>query len=151
MGRGKRSAMSSDRIVAVAGSTGIPFAELRFSASRSGGPGGQHVNTTSSRVTLYFDVAASPSLSAEQKRTVAQRLHKRISREGVLVMHAQSRRSQAANRALLVERFAELLSRALTPRKPRKPTRPGKAAVARRLEAKRRRAELKASRRGREP
>ncbi|HMC82356.1 MAG TPA: aminoacyl-tRNA hydrolase [Candidatus Polarisedimenticolia bacterium] len=72
--------------------------ELRFTASRSGGPGGQNVNKVSTRVTLWFDVAGSPSLTAEQRSLIRSRLATRISKEGVLRVVSQQTRSQAANR-----------------------------------------------------
>ena len=121
----------------------IPEAELTFTASRSGGPGGQHVNKVASRVTLRFDVAGSPSLDDEQKQRIAARLATRITKDGELLLHASRHRSQAANRLDLVQRFAELLRAALTPRRKRRKTAPTRAARERRLEGKRRRSEQK--------
>jgi ribosome-associated protein len=129
-------------------SLSIPEDELSFSASRAGGPGGQHVNKVSSRVTLRFDVGGSPSLDASRRRRLLSRLATRINRDGVLVMHCQKHRSQAANRAELRERFRELLRVALARRKKRVSTRPSRAAVRRRLEGKRRRGRLKRERGG---
>lgn len=124
----------------------IPEHEITFSASRSGGPGGQHVNKVSSRVTLYFDVTASPSLSETQKRRILQRLATRISQDGVLRVVAQQHRSQAANRKAATERFANLLCDALTPVAVRRQTTVPEAAQQRRLEAKKRRGQLKQQR-----
>jgi ribosome-associated protein len=124
----------------------IPELELTFSASRSGGPGGQHVNKVSSRVTLYFDVTASPSLSEAQKRLILQRLATRISKDGVLRVAAQQHRSQVANRKVATERFADLLRNALAPVTVRRQTTVPEAARQRRLEAKKRRAQLKQQR-----
>jgi ribosome-associated protein len=121
----------------------IPESELQFLASRAGGPGGQHVNKVSSRVTLRFDLWASPSLDEEQKRRIAQRLATRITKEGVLTMHARRHRSQAMNREELVGRFTELLREALRPRRARRKTRPSRAVKERRLSDKRRRGEQK--------
>jgi ribosome-associated protein len=121
----------------------IPESELRFLASRAGGPGGQHVNKVSSRVTLRFDLWASPSLDEAQKRRIAQRLATRITKEGVLTLHARRHRSQAMNREELVGRFAELLREALRPRRARRKTRPSRAVKKRRLDEKRRRGEQK--------
>lgn len=127
----------------------IPDEEVRFTASRASGPGGQHVNKTATRVTLAFDVAASRALSAEQKLRLRARLGRRLSTEGVLKVSAGERRSQLANRRLAEERLTGLLRRALAPPPPpRRPTRPTAAARARRLEAKRRRSRLKEQRRG---
>jgi ribosome-associated protein len=117
--------------------------ELSFAASRSSGPGGQNVNKLNTRVTLYFDVASSPSLSEDQKRLILSRLATRISKRGVLSVVSQRHRSQSANREAAVERFVELLQRALEQARPRKKTRVPFAARQRRLEAKTRRSRLK--------
>jgi ribosome-associated protein len=124
----------------------IPEDELVFTASRSGGPGGQHVNKVSSRVTLRFDLDASPSLTAEQKRRVRRRLATRVSRDGVLRVVCGRHRSQIANRREATERFAELVRQALRRARRRRKTTVPTASKRRRLEAKRRRATLKRSR-----
>lgn len=124
----------------------IPLDEVRFTASRAGGPGGQHVNKVNSRITLHFDVDGSPSLDDDQRRRLHARLPTRIGRDGVLRLHVQAHRSQARNREVAVERFAELLSDALRPRRPRKPTRVSRTQKERRLESKRRRSDTKQSR-----
>ena len=124
----------------------IPEHEITYSTSRSGGPGGQHVNKVSSRVTLYFDVAASPSLSATQKQRILRRLSTRISKDGVLRVVAQQHRSQAANRKVATERFADLLHNALTPVAMRRPTAIPEASRQRRLQTKKRRSQLKQQR-----
>lgn len=121
----------------------IPESELEFLASRAGGPGGQHVNKVSSRVTLRFDLWGSTTLDEEQKRRIAEALPTRITKEGVLTMHARRHRSQAMNREELLGRFAELLREALRPRRARRKTRPSRAAKKRRLDEKRRRGEQK--------
>jgi len=121
----------------------IPVAELEFRASRASGPGGQGVNTTDSRVELRFDVAGSPSLSAEDKERALRRLGPRLDRNGVLRVVAQAQRSQLANRRAATERFAELLAAALATPRARTPTRPSRAAAARRVESKRRRSDVK--------
>lgn len=126
----------------------LPVAELELSASRSSGPGGQHVNKTESRVTLHFDVEQSPSLTDGQRRRLRERLPTRITRDGVLVMHCQKHRSQAANRAELLERLEELLREALRRRRPRRRTRPTKRSKERRLQQKQRRGRLKRERSG---
>lgn len=125
--------------------------ELRFTASRSGGPGGQHVNKVNSRVTLHFDLWGSASLTDEQKRRIASRLPTRINKEGVLKLHAQRHRSQAANRAELIERFALLLHEALRLRRARRPSRPSRNSVERRLEEKKRRSRMKQRRSAKAP
>ena len=120
--------------------------ELSFTASRSSGPGGQHVNKTATQVTLSFDVDGSGSLTEQQKRTLRQRLGGRISREGVLKLTSGRRRSQHRNRQDAVERFVALLAAALAPVKPRRPTRPSRAARESRLRGKQHRAGLKKTR-----
>lgn len=124
----------------------IPEDELGFTASRSGGPGGQQVNKQSTRVTVWFDVANSESLSAPQKRRVFEGLPTRINKRGVLRVVSQKTRSQALNRVAAMERLADLVRGALTPSKPRKPTRIPAAVKQRRVEEKKRRGRLKRDR-----
>jgi len=140
--------MSKPQTIRIRPGVEIPLAELVFRFTRSSGPGGQHVNKAATQVELSFDVAGSPSLSEEQKRRIASRLGGYVSKEGVLRLACQSTRSQAQNRREAVERFAELLRAALHVPKKRRPTRPSRASVERRLAAKRRRSELKRRRRG---
>jgi ribosome-associated protein len=124
----------------------IPREELTFTASRSSGPGGQNVNKLSTRVTLQFDVLKSASLTEDQKRRVLAKLKSRISKDGVLRVSCQQSRSQAANREGAVERFVELLQRALTRRRPRRRTAVPASARERRLGEKKRRSRVKAAR-----
>lgn len=128
-------------------SLSIPMEELSFHFSRAGGPGGQHVNTSETRVELRFDVRRSPSLSEWQRERILERLGSYIDSDGVLHLFAASRRSQRQNRQEVVERFQRLLAQALRPRRPRLPTQPDAAARERRLEAKRRRSQIKRLRR----
>jgi ribosome-associated protein len=134
-------------VVRVTAQVAIPVSELDFRASRASGPGGQGVNTTDSRVELRFDLAASPSLPPELKARALRRLGPRVDSHGVLRVVAQAQRSQLANRRAAVERFTELLAAALATPRPRRPTRPSRAAAARRVEGKRRRADVKRLRR----
>ncbi len=120
--------------------------ELSFTFSRSSKPGGQNVNKISSRVTLLFDVANSPSLTAEHKNQIMTRLGTRINKDGVLRVIAQRHRRQAANREAALERFVELLQETLKPVKARKKTRISLAAKKRRLNGKKRRSRLKQER-----
>lgn len=124
----------------------IPDDEVRFVASRSGGPGGQNVNKVNSRMTLQFDLVASAALSESQKERIAERLSTRINREGILQVTSQKHREQGANRAAALERFAELLREALREEAPRKRTRVSRAAKARRIEEKKKRGRLKSER-----
>lgn len=124
----------------------VPEDELVFSVARSGGPGGQHVNKVSTRVTLRFDVAGSPSLSAAQRERILRRLAPRIGKDGVLRVVCGRQRSQAANRREAVERFADLLRQALLPEKRRVATRVPAGEKRRRLDAKRRRGRVKKDR-----
>ena len=125
----------------------IPLSELNFRFARGGGPGGQHVQRTETKVELLFDLTNSPSLGDEQRALAQSRLASRLDSDGVLHLTSQAGRSQAENRADVTERFRRLLAAALKPRKRRKPTRPGAAARQRRLDAKRRRAQTKQRRR----
>ncbi len=125
----------------------IPASELRFRFSRSSGPGGQHVNRSETRVELLFDVAGSPSLSQAQRARLLSRLAGYIDGEGVLRVVSSATRSQARNRADALARFQALVAAALRQRKRRVSTRPTGASRERRLAGKRRRGEVKWTRR----
>lgn len=124
----------------------IPLDELSFRFSRAGGPGGQSVNRSESRVELTFDVAGSPSLSDWQRERIVERLAGQIDSNGILHLFSSSERSQLRNRQDVVERFQALLKDALRPRRRRRPTRPTAASRERRLQQKRRRADAKKGR-----
>lgn len=124
-------------------SVSVPRAELSFRASRSGGPGGQHVNTSSTRIELVWDVVGSASLTEQQRLRVLDKLGNRINSEGQLLLAESGSRSQQQNREVVVDRFVELLAEALRVPKPRRKTRPPKAEKERRLQAKKRRSEIK--------
>jgi ribosome-associated protein len=123
----------------------IPLAEVDLRTSRSSGPGGQHANVTASRVEAVFDVAASRSLTDEQKRRVTARLGP------VVRATAQDTRSQTRNRELALQRLRARLASALVVQRPRRPSKPTAAARRKRLDAKRRRGERKQARRRPEP
>jgi ribosome-associated protein len=128
----------------------IPPSELSFRFSRSGGPGGQHVNRSETRVELVFDVAGSPSLSDEQRERLRKRLAGYIDSEGTLHLFSSVTRSQLANRADVVARFHTLLRTALRRRKARIATRPTPGGRERRLSEKRHHSEIKNARRSRD-
>ena len=121
----------------------IPDGELGFRYSRSSGPGGQNVNKVATKVTLLFAVADSATLSEHQKAVIAERLANRIAKDGVLHLSSERHRTRSANQRDAVERFAELVARALRPRKRRRATGVPEASKRRRLEAKRQHAERK--------
>ena len=125
----------------------IPGSELHERFSRSSGPGGQSVNTADSRVELSFDVARSSVLPSWAQARITERLASRLA-GGVLTVAASEQRSQLANRQGARARLAALLRDAVAPpQRPRVPTRPGRAANERRLEAKRQRSATKRGRR----
>ena len=128
--------------IRVTRSVTIPRSEIELRFSRSSGPGGQHAQKSDSRVEATFDVERSTALSDAQRRRV-------IARAGpVLRAVAQDERSQWRNRELATERLVETLRTALHVPRRRRPTKPSKAAVERRLEEKRRRSEVKRRRQG---
>ncbi|MFY8149586.1 MAG: alternative ribosome rescue aminoacyl-tRNA hydrolase ArfB [Prochlorococcaceae cyanobacterium] len=129
----------------------IPASELAWRFSRSSGPGGQHVNTTDSRVELVFHLAGSPSLPPPLRERALRRLQGRLV-EGCVVIAASEHRSQWRNRVEARRRLLELLQEAIQPPPPpRRVTRPSRGAVERRLAAKRQRAALKGRRASRIP
>jgi ribosome-associated protein len=121
----------------------LPAAEIIESASRAGGPGGQHVNKTSTRVTLRWNVAASRALSPAQRRRLRSRLAARLTRSGDLVIHARGSRSRAQNRKAARERLAAIVREALRTPRPRVATRASLASRERRLQEKKRRGQVK--------
>ena len=127
----------------------IPATELRWRFSRSGGPGGQNVNTTDSRVELVFDLAATSSLPPHLRLRALQRLEGRLV-EGCVVIAASEHRSQWHNRVAAQRRLVELLQEAIKPPPPpRRATKPTRGSVQRRLQAKKQRSAVKQQRRGR--
>jgi ribosome-associated protein len=135
--------VNEDAVLSINDDLWIPRAELTFRATRSGGPGGQHVNTSSTRVELAWDVAGTPSLTEEQRARVLDRLGNRINTEGVLLLTEGGSRSQHQNKEAVTERFSALVAEALHVPKPRKKTKPSRAAREKRLQAKKRRSETK--------
>jgi ribosome-associated protein len=125
----------------------LPLSELDYRATRSGGPGGQHVNTSSTRIELWWDIRASPALNDEQRTRLLARLAARLDSEGRLRIVASESRSQLRNREAATARLREVVAAALAVAKPRKRTRPSRAAKAARVDAKRRRSATKRDRR----
>lgn len=117
--------------------------EPGYSATRSGGPGGQHVNKVNTSVELRFNVPESAVLDENQKQTVLHKLHNRINTEGELILVSRSARSQWQNKTKVTEKFFELLQQALTPAKKRKKTKPTKASRKKRLENKKKKSQKK--------
>ena len=144
--------MADDTVdgVRVDDSVVIPRDELVARASRSGGAGGQHVNTSSTRIELVWNVAASRALTDEQRERVLQKLSSRLDGERNLRVVASDRRSQRQNREAAEARMAELVRQSLIVPKKRRPTKPTRAAKQARLESKRRLSDKKRERRWRE-
>lgn len=125
----------------------IPPGELTVRASRASGAGGQHVNKTSSRVEVVWNVSASRALSPEDRSWLLRKLASRLSADGSLRVVVSDTRSQLRNRELAMERMAEVVRAALARPKKRKPTKPSRAALRARVEAKKRRSLKKKLRR----
>ena len=123
----------------------IPASELTESFARSGGPGGQHVNKTSSKVELRWDLVGSRVLDPADRALLVARL--RLTREGELLVTSERERDQSRNRRDARHKMATVVRAALVRPKRRKRTRPSKGAVKRRLESKKKRGALKTSRR----
>jgi ribosome-associated protein len=121
----------------------IPDDELTFTASKSSGPGGQYVNKVNTRITLWFDVAGSPSLTEDKKLRIQSHLYTRISKTGILRVIAQSSRSQTANKELALQRFVELIGEALQENPPRKKTKIPLKARQQRIDSKKHRSRFK--------
>jgi ribosome-associated protein len=129
-----------------AGERALADAPLTVRAARASGPGGQHVNTTDSAVTIAVAVA-DLALDDAERAQLSERLRTRISAAGLLTASAQDERSQHQNRRIARERLARMIGEALKPRTPRRPTRPGRGAVERRLDDKRQTSARKRARR----
>lgn len=111
--------------------------ELTFKATRNSGAGGQHVNKVSSRIELSFDLQNSQGLTEDEKGRLQEKLASRLTKDGILLLSCSESRSQHKNKAIVVERFLGLIKENLKVKKARKKTKPSKAAIEKRLNAKR--------------
>ena len=120
--------------------------EVTYRTSRSGGAGGQHVNKVSTKVEILFNVNASSILTDRRKTIILEKLANRITSEGVLTLKCDETRSQTVNKEIVFERFINLIKTALTPVKKRRPTKPSKSSVKKRLDNKKKHSEKKSNR-----
>jgi ribosome-associated protein len=141
--------VAAENLLQVNDSLAIPRSELDVRVSRSSGAGGQHVNKTSSRVEIFWNIPASRTLTEEQRGRLVERLASRLTTEGSIRIVASDMRSQTRNRELAEERLAETVRRALIVPKKRRATRPTRASKEARLESKKRQSHKKSERRKR--
>ena len=134
--------------IAITDSLSLDPREIEESFVRAAGPGGQHVNKTSTAVQLRFDVRRSPSLPGDVRARLERLAGRRLTNDGVLVIVAQGQRSQMRNRLEALDRLVELIRAAVPPPTPRRKTRPTKASKRRRLEGKKHRGAVKSLRSG---
>ncbi|WP_420386621.1 alternative ribosome rescue aminoacyl-tRNA hydrolase ArfB [Roseivirga sp.] len=120
--------------------------ELSFQTSRSSGPGGQNVNKLETRVTLRFNVSASELLSEEEKARLLDKWSNKLTNEGEILISAEQHRSQLKNKELTIKLFRDELIKAFTQPKPRKKSKPSKAAIKKRLDSKKKLSEKKSMR-----
>lgn len=142
-----RTPWTDDGRLRVNARVAIPASELEIRATRAGGPGGQHVNTTSTRVEVTWRAGTSTALDDADRARLAAKLSSRLDSSGALRVVAADTRSQAQNRALALERLATLVRQALVVPKVRRATKPSRAAKAARLDTKKRRSAQKRDRR----
>lgn len=143
-------AMPADDAIVVNDRITIPRGELAFRASRAGGPGGQHVNTSSTRVELIWNFRRSGAVDDATRTTLAEKLVNRLDKDGALRVVSSSKRSQLQNREAAEAKLAELVRGALVVKKARRKTRVPRGAVEGRLEEKKRRAGRKRERQQRD-
>ncbi len=124
----------------------IPLTEISYTASRSSGPGGQHVNKADTRIQLRWNVRTSVALDDSDRTLLGQKLARRLTGTGDLVLACDTFRSQRRNREEVTERLVEIIQQALQQPKKRKPSRPTRAAKEKRRQQKQRRSKIKKSR-----
>jgi ribosome-associated protein len=142
-----RDLWTDDGKLAVTARVAIPAAELEIRATRAGGPGGQHVNTSSTRVEVTWCALESSALDDAQRARLSEKLSSRLDASGTLRVVAADTRSQSQNRELALQRLAKLVRDALAVPKKRRPTKPTRASKERRLDTKKRRSAQKRDRR----
>lgn len=141
--------MAPEETLRINARVAIPRAELEVRASRAGGPGGQHVNTSSTRIEVLWNAKTSAVLTDAERTRVLSALASRLDSEGALRVVASDTRSQTQNRTLAEERLAAMVARALVVPRVRRKTTPTRSSVERRLDAKRRSGTKKRDRRWR--
>ena len=139
--------MADDQYLTIDDTVRLPLSELTFKATRSGGPGGQHVNTSSTQVELWWDLAGSPALTDRQRTLAMEQLASRLDSAGRLRLVSSRFRSQLRNKDDVTERFRQILASALIETPPRKQTRKPRSADEVRLREKKKRGTLKQQRR----
>ena len=139
--------MSKEGSLELSGGREIPRGELSYRASRAGGAGGQHVNTSSTRIELLWNVVSTAALAHEERDRVATRLATRIDGEGWIRIVSSARRSQTQNREAAEARLVELVNGALVVHKKRRPTKPTRGSKETRIAEKKKRGETKRQRR----
>jgi ribosome-associated protein len=139
--------VAAENLLRINDAFSIPRGELDVRVSRSSGAGGQHVNKTSSRVEIFWNVRGSRALSEDQRARLLDLLASRLTTDGSIRIVASEMRSQLRNRDLAEEKLADLVRRALVIPRKRRPTRPTKASKEARLEGKKRRSHTKRERR----
>lgn len=120
--------------------------EIKFKTARSGGSGGQNVNKVETMVEGYFNVQGSGLLSIEEKNLITVKLANKITDEGLLLVKSQTERSQLGNKEEVIRKINTLINHALIKPKKRKPTKPSKAAKEKRIESKKKKGEMKLTR-----
>jgi ribosome-associated protein len=138
--------MNQDTHITINTELAVPRSEVDYRATRAGGPGGQHVNTSSTKVELLWDVSKSAAINDEQRVLINQKLRKRIGEDGVLRLTSSASRSQHQNKEDVTIRFARMIAEALRIPKRRKKTKVPRAAKEARLKAKKNRSRIKQQR-----